>query len=218
MKLSPLIFSLLCTYSAASFAANPSQPPIDGGESKPVKLKKLVPLEPLREEEYSQTKNLVLALFGPIAKKIYYYYAPHKNFDMDYPFAPLSRIEATHHEGLSCYRRIPKWGDEQFRCNIAFHPVEEQGNIRNVPPYTFGLRPEFADNKLTRITLTLKVEGESRIRNLIQASCPRLSAGDFAGSNFPCAYQVDHDQVSDAYFPDDIFPQGVAVGWGVVQE
>lgn len=217
MQLSPSIISLVLTLSPLSASA--SQPPADDGAAKTVKLKVLEPLEPLLEDDYPRTSSLVVGIFGPIAQKIYDYYAPHKKFDLSYPYAPLSRIVTTHHEGLSCYRRIPKFGVEQYRCNIAFYPITAEGDRRYVAPYTYGLVPHFVESKLASLTLTLQKDGESRTRLLLdQALCPRLNRWEFSGSNLPCAYQLDDDQVSAVYFPDDIFPQGVAVGWGIVQE
>jgi hypothetical protein len=218
MKRSSGLLSLFGTCCLAS-SALASQPPADDGGASKVQLKPLEALSALQEKVYPATPHLVVGLFGPLAQKIYYYYAPHQKFDLSYPYAPLSRIVSTHAEGLSCYRRVPKWGTEQFRCNIAFHPSALNGEQRPVPPYTYGLVPHFGDEKLQSLTLTLTSDADGRERFLLQAAeCPRLNAWEFAGSNLPCAYQVEHDQVKDVYFPDDIYPQGVAVGWGIVRQ
>jgi hypothetical protein len=217
MKRLPLLTSLLGTVALTSGTGLASQPPVD--DSPKFKVKPLEPLEPLREEDYARTPHLVVGLSGPMAQKIYSYHAPHQKVDLSYPYAPLSRILATHAEGFSCYRRVPKYGQEQFRCNIAFYPTTEGGEARYVPPYTYGFIPHFTEEKLASLSLTLRTDSEEHLRFLLkEAACPRLNAWEFAGSNLPCAYQVEHDRVTDVYFPDDIFPQGVAVGWGVVPD
>ena len=193
-----------------------SQPPVDEGGGPQVSIQPLEPLAPVSVEAYQEASLFIVGLYGPIAQKIYYYYAPHQKFDMSYPYAPLSRIVATHAPGLSCYRRIPKFGVEQFRCNIAFDPSAPGGEQQTIPPYTYGLAPQFGDGKLQSLTLTLTSDGRPRYL-LNAAACPRLNAWEFAGSNLPCAYQMNEGSVQDVYFPDDIFPQGVAVGWGIVQ-
>jgi hypothetical protein len=210
------ILSPLLGLGLLSLPAAASQPPADDGGGPEVQIKPLEPMAPLSAEEYGEASLFIVGLYGPIAQKIYYYYAPQQKFDMNYPYAPLSRIVATHAPGLSCYRRIPKFGVEQFRCNIAFDPSVEGGEQQTVPPYTYGLVPQFGDGKLQSLSLTLT--GDGRQRYLLNAvNCLRLKAWEFAGSNVPCAYQVNQGRVQDVYFPDDIFPQGVAVGWGIVQ-
>ncbi len=220
MKRSPFLIPVLGSCLLLSWPALASQPPKDdGGGPQQVAIKPLEPLAALSAEAYPETPHLVVGLYGPIAQKIYYFYAPHKKYELNYPYAPLSRIVATHAPGLSCYRRIPKWGTEQFRCNIAFRPSEANGDQLAVPPYTYGLVPHFGDGKLQRLSLTLTSDANGQERFLLNAAgCPRLNTWEFAGSNLPCAYQIEHDQVNDVYFPDDIFPQGVAVGWGIVRQ
>jgi hypothetical protein len=180
-------------------------------------LKRLEALTPLTEEQYAVTPQLVLGVTGSVAKSLYFRYAPKVKINLNYPYAPLSRILATHAPGFSCYRRVAARGPEQYRCNIAFRPAEAGGTRLSVPPYTYELIPHFGDQKLQNLSLTLRSDADADARLLMsEAECPRLSASDFSGSNLPCAYQIEHDRVMDVYFPDDIFPQGVAVGWGVV--
>lgn len=210
--LSPLLGLGLLSMSAAA-----SQPPVDDGGGPQVHIKPLEPLAPVSDQEYQAASLFIVGIYGPIAQKIYYYYAPHQKFDLNYPYAPLSRIVATHAPGLSCYRRIPKFGVEQFRCNIAFNPAAEGGAQQTVPPYTYGLVPQFGDGKLQSLSLTLTQDGQERLL-LNAVKCLRLSEWEFEGSNVPCAYEVNQGTVQDVYFPDDIFPQGVAVGWGIVQQ
>ncbi|WP_218110034.1 hypothetical protein [Oligoflexus tunisiensis] len=115
--------------------------------------------------------------------------------------------------------RIPTLRSAAFSSRMRKDFPATGGELRYVPPYTYGFVPHFADEKLASLSLTLKGDSEERLRFLLkEAACPRLNAWEFAGSNLPCAYQVEHDRVQDVYFPDDIFPQGVAVGWGVVPE
>lgn len=194
-----------------------SQPPADDGGGPQVQIKPLEPLTPVTAEAYREASPFIVGIYGPIAQKIYYYYAPHQKIDLHYPYAPLSRILATHQPGLSCYRRVPKFGVEQFRCNIAFAPAAEGGEQQSIPPYTYGLVPQFGDGKLQSLSLTLTADGQQRYL-LNAVNCLRLGEWEFSGSNVPCAYQVNQGTVQDVYFPDDIFPQGVAVGWGIMQQ
>jgi hypothetical protein len=210
------LFSVLGLPLFVSHAAWATAPREDG---RPVQLKRLEALTPLTEEQYAVTPQLVLGVTGSVAKSLYFRYAPKVKINLNYPYAPLSRILATHAPGFSCYRRVAARGPEQYRCNIAFRPAEAGGTRLSVPPYTYELIPHFGDQKLQSLSLTLSSDADGDARLLMtEEQCPRLSASDFSGSNLPCAYQIEHDQVMDVYFPDDIFPQGVAVGWGVVVE
>jgi hypothetical protein len=211
------ILSPLLGLGLLAIPAQASQPPADDGGGPQVQIKPLEPLAPVSAEAYHEASLFIVGIYGPIAQKIYYYYAPHQKYDLSYPYAPLSRIVATHAPGLSCYRRIPKFGVEQFRCNIAFDLSVPGGEQQTVPPYTYGLVPQFGDGKLQSLSLTLTRDEQQRyLLNAVE--CPRLSEWEFSGSNLPCAYQFNQGSVHDVYFPDDIFPQGVAVGWGIVQQ
>lgn len=183
--------------------------PVD--EGTPIKLKPLVPLEPIAEVDFPATENFNFTFYGPIAQKVYSYYEDIRVIDLSRPYAPLSQREVTVQGGLTCVRRVAKNGPEIYRCNITFHPSQIDGLKQVIPPYAYELIPSFAAGKLGKVTLKL---GDGR--TLVQGACPRLGADTWAVSNYPCAYTTEGGDHPLWYFSEDINPQGIAVGWGIV--
>lgn len=79
-----------------------------------------------------------------LLKKNYSCHAPHQKVVLSYPQAP------------------------QFRCNIVFYPVASGGELRYVPPYTYGVVPQAADGKFVSLSLTLPSDSEERWRGLLK--------------------------------------------------
>ncbi|WP_141733291.1 hypothetical protein [Oligoflexus tunisiensis] len=213
LKCEILAASLIASLSlGAAQAASPhTVPPRD--EPIPTEIKVIPPLPPISAAAYESSQDFMVAIFGGKAKKIFSFYSEVKTYDFAYP-NPRRRLDVVYFpDQLKCYRRIMRGYEDQFRCNLLFHPA--QGTSLTVGAYTFKLEPTFDEQGLDHLVLQLQKEGETRSRILIDEECPHVGYAAIVQGSLSCAYFSEENDISAVHFPDDIDPQGVAVGWGV---